>query len=147
MRSGSSGETTFTPNDAGVVNAALVNSTFGELAMVVEEEDDCVIDFSGGFEGIEEGTERVIKPKEIGGIIVNGKIGGAEAFRNGVATGLNVEILVEVSDRSQAGVGFPGALCLSGAMGNSGGEVEEEGVAMRLIKKAHTPASVIQSMF
>ena len=78
----------------------MINGAFGELAMVVKEEDDGVIYFSGDFESIEEGAERVIKPKEVSSIIVNGKTGGAEAFGNGVAAGLNGEILVEVTDRS-----------------------------------------------
>ena len=82
------------------MDATLVNGTFGKLAMVVKEEDDGIIDFSGGFESVEEGTERVIKPKEVGGIIVNRKAGRAKALRNSVAAGLNCERLVEVTDRS-----------------------------------------------
>jgi hypothetical protein len=62
------------------VDATLINGAFGELAMVVKEEDDGIIDFAAGFEGIEEGTKRVIKPKEVSSIIVNGKTGDAEAF-------------------------------------------------------------------
>ena len=53
------------------MDATLVNSTFGKLAMVVKEKDDGIINFSGGFESIKEGAEGVIKPKEVGGIIVN----------------------------------------------------------------------------
>ena len=45
--------------------------------MVVKEEDHGIVNFPGGFESIKEGTERLIKPKEIGGIIVNRKAGGA----------------------------------------------------------------------
>ena len=59
------------------MDATLVNGAFGKLAMVVKEEDYGIINFPGGFESIKEGTERVIKPKEVGGIIVNRKAGGA----------------------------------------------------------------------
>ena len=129
----------------------MVNGTFGKLAMVVKEKDDGIINFSGGFESIKEGAEGVIKPKEVGGIIVNRKAGGTKAFRNSFTVRLNCGRFVEVTYRSQAGIGFPGALCLSGAVRDCSGEVKEKGVGMRLFKKAHTsvgdPVHVLNSDF
>jgi hypothetical protein len=53
LRGGTDGEAAFAPDDAGVVDAALIDGSFGALAVVVEKEDNGVIDLSGCFEGVE----------------------------------------------------------------------------------------------
>ena len=55
------------------MDAALIDGSLRALTVVVEEKDDGVIDLSVGFERIEEGTEGVIEPEDVSGIVIDGE--------------------------------------------------------------------------